>query len=257
MAWSAFCCRHSVTTEPWREQLPCLAGNLLDLREIAYCDASSLLCLITEDPYVRQYISSPPPSIEAYEGFVAWCHRKRAEGTSVCFAIVPHGLRQAVGMFQVRSLDEKFLSAEWGFVLGSAFWSTGVFEEAAALVADFAFGTLHVQRLEARAATVNKRGNGALTKLGAVGEAILRQALERDGTYHEQLLWSILAEEWNARRVLERDRFSEVLVKQNIQDAIGQMQQHLAGRGTQEIVARYAAVPVFHRRPREAGRRRH
>ena len=160
-------------------------------------------------------------------------------------------------MFQVRSLGEKFLSAEWGFVLGSAFWSTGVFEEAAALVADFAFGTLNVQRLEARAATVNKRGNGALTKLGAVGEAILRQALERDGTYHEQLLWSILAEEWNARRLLDRDRFSEVLVKQSIQDAIGQMQQHLTVAAPKTVVARYAAVPVFHRRPRAARRRRH
>jgi RimJ/RimL family protein N-acetyltransferase len=234
-----------VTSESWRERLPSLTGNLLDLREITYCDASSLLLLVSEDPHVPRYISPPPPSVEAYEGFIAWSHGERAAGKSVCFAIVPHGLRTAVGMFQVRSLDRSFFTAEWGFVLGSAFWSTGVFEEAATLVADFTFDVLHARRLEARAATVNERGNGALNKLGAVGEAILRKGLERDGVYHEQLLWSVLAEEWKARPPLAHDRFSELMVKKQIQNAISQMRQRPSPPGPEGPSSGTLPYPFF------------
>ena len=91
----------------------------------------------------------------------------------VCFGIVPAGLRDAVGLIQIRALDPSFALAAWGFVLGSAFWSSGVFEDAASSVLEFAFNVLHVHRLEARAVSKNARANGALQKLGAITEAVL------------------------------------------------------------------------------------
>ena len=39
----------------------------------------------------------------------------------------------------------------------------------------------------------NGRGNGALRKLGAVQEGVLRRSFLRHGHYHDQVLWSILA----------------------------------------------------------------
>ncbi len=164
----------------------------MDLREVASSDAHSLFALISDDPKVEQYISPPPPSEGAFAGFIDWAQRERA-GKGVCFAVVPHGLEQAVGLFQVRALEPTFFTAEWGFALGSSFWSTGIFEEAATLVADFTFDVLGAFRIEGRAATVNARGNGALTKIGAISEAILKNALGRDGTWHEQLLWTLVA----------------------------------------------------------------
>ena len=69
---------------------------------------------------------------------------------------------------------------------------------------DFAFETMGVQRLEARASTANGRGNGALAKLGAVREAVLRQAFERHGQWHDQALWGILRDDWpSASRLLD------------------------------------------------------
>ncbi|MCM3880206.1 MAG: GNAT family N-acetyltransferase, partial [Vicinamibacterales bacterium] len=53
-----------------------------------------------------------------------------------------------------------------------------------------------VHRLEARAAVQNGRGNGALRKLGAVQEGILRKSFLRGGTYLDQSLWAILPEDW-------------------------------------------------------------
>jgi RimJ/RimL family protein N-acetyltransferase len=57
-----------------------------------------------------------------------------------------------------------------------------------------------VSRLEARSATTNGRGNGALRKLGAVQEAVLRQSLRREDDYLDQVLWTITADQWHALR---------------------------------------------------------
>ena len=87
-----------------------------------------------------------------------------------------------------------------GFALAKAYWGTGVFVEAATLVATFAFDVLGVSRLEARAALDNGRGNGALRKLGAVQEVILRRAFACRGANLDLALWSILADDWRRAR---------------------------------------------------------
>jgi RimJ/RimL family protein N-acetyltransferase len=92
--------------------------------------------------------------------------------------------------------------AEWGFAMGSAFWGTGVFQEGADLVLEFAFETLGVQRLEARACVLNGRGNGALLKLGAVQEGILRKSFRRNGEYLNQVLYAILDTDWREARAI-------------------------------------------------------
>jgi RimJ/RimL family protein N-acetyltransferase len=113
----------------------------------------------------------------------------------------------AIGIFQVRQLESGFSTAEWGFAIGSPFWGAGYFVDAARLVVDFAFETIGVHRLEARAAAVNGRGNGALRKVGAVQEGVLRRAFSKDGRQMDQTLWSIIADEWRqAKAVWARAR---------------------------------------------------
>jgi RimJ/RimL family protein N-acetyltransferase len=96
--------------------------------------------------------------------------------------------------------DPIFQTGEWGFALGSAYWGSGLFLDSARQVLDFAFDHLGVRRLEARAAVVNGRGNGALRKTGAVQEGVLRRSFHRGGQFHDQVLWSILAEDWRLQR---------------------------------------------------------
>jgi RimJ/RimL family protein N-acetyltransferase len=203
-------------------------GERIHLREVVASDAVSLFSQLADDTQVQRHISPPPPSIIAFHGFISWCHRQRAEGQSICFAVVPNGLEHAVGIFQVRALGLDFSIAEWGFALGSAFWSTGIFEEGAALVAEFAFNTLGTFRLEGRAVTINGRGNGALNKLGAASEGVLRRALERDDMQHDQFIWGLLAEDWRARTGrFVRKRFSEDLARKTIEAAMAEVQSQM------------------------------
>jgi len=185
----------------WRTGLPVLTGSMITLRELRPSDAASLFESLTTREVAR-FISPPPTSVEAFERFIAWTHLQRAAGLYVCFAVIPHGSETAVGLFQVRSLEPAFANAEWGFAIGSDFWGTGVFLDGAKLVADYAFRTLGTQRLEARASTQNCRGNGALRKIGAVQEAVLRRSFLRDGEYHDQTMWTILRDDWFEMPVL-------------------------------------------------------
>jgi RimJ/RimL family protein N-acetyltransferase len=107
----------------------------------------------------------------------------------------------AIGIFQVRSLEPGFATAEWGFAMGSQYWGTGLFLDGARLVLDFAFDVIGTRRLEARAAVANGRGNGALRKVGAVQECVLRRSFLRNGQHHDQALWGILAEDWRQQRL--------------------------------------------------------
>jgi RimJ/RimL family protein N-acetyltransferase len=192
---------HTVTTSDWKQALPVLTGSMVTLRELRISDATSLLAMLSTEEVAR-FISPPPTTVEGFERFIAWTQRERAAGNYACFAVVPHGMDTAVGIFQVRQLEPGFSTAEWGFALGSAFWGTGMFMDGARLVIDFAFDVIGTHRLEARAAILNGRGNGALRKIGAMQEGILRKSFLRNGEYLDQALWTILDEDWRAQRII-------------------------------------------------------
>jgi [ribosomal protein S5]-alanine N-acetyltransferase len=187
-----------VTSSDWRSGLPVLTGACVTLRELRKTDAASLFALLTTEEVAR-FISPPPSTVEGFEKFIDWAQRQRRAGTYTCFAVTLRGFDTAIGIFQIRGSETAgFETAEWGFAIGSAFWGTGVFQEGAEMLLEFAFDTLHVRRLEARCAVQNGRGNGALIKVGAVQEAILRKSFVKNGRTYDQVLFAILESDWRA-----------------------------------------------------------
>ena len=187
----------AVVSTNWRERLPVLANQQVVLRELRASDAAPLFAMLTTEEVAR-FISPPPSTVEGFERFIAWTLRQRAAGTYVCFAVTVQGYDTAIGIFQMRETEPGFGTAEWGFALGSAFWGTGVFQQGAALLLEFAFDTMGVHRLEARAAVRNGRGNGALQKLGAVQEGTLRKSFLKNGEYLDQVLYAIVDDDWRS-----------------------------------------------------------
>ena len=187
-------------TDGWRSGLPQLTGSLVSLRELRASDAPALFATLSGEQ-VSRFISPPPATVDGFERFIGWAIRQRRAGQYVCFAVVPHGSDVAIGIFQVRSLEPAFGTAEWGFALAPEFWGAGIFMDGAKLIVDFTFEVLGAHRLEARAALQNGRGNGALRKLGAVQEGVLRRSFHKNGEYLDQALWTILQDEWQAKTV--------------------------------------------------------
>lgn len=176
----------------WRTQPLLLTADSITLRELRATDAPLLLATLSSDEVAR-FVSPPPTTVEAFERFIANLNSERQAGRLFSFGVVPKGMDDAVGIFQVRQLEPGFATAEWTFAIGSAYWGTGIFVDSARLVIDFSFGIVGVHRLEARVALKNGRGNGALRKLGASHEGVLRRSLIRNGEYLDQVLWAIVA----------------------------------------------------------------
>ena len=123
---------------------------------------------------------------------------------SAWFAVTLAGFDTAIGIFQTRAMEADFSVADWGFALGSPFWGTGVFREGAELILGFIFDTLDVHRLEAVAAIRNGRANGALLRLGAVQEGLLRRSFLCHGEYLDEALYAMLADDYHESRQRSR-----------------------------------------------------
>jgi [ribosomal protein S5]-alanine N-acetyltransferase len=186
------------TTSGWRAQLPVLQGAGLTLRELRQTDAPSLHAHLTT-AQVARFISPPPTSVSGFEDFVTWSHVRRAEGKYVCFGIVPEGSDEAVGIFQIQLAYNQ--PPEWGFVLGAQFWGTGLFVEGAAALMDFAFDDMGLERLAARAAVDNGRGNGALRKIGAIRNARIPRGVVRGVRLPDQYYWTSTPQNRPRRKV--------------------------------------------------------
>ncbi len=203
--------------EDWRSTLPVLGAGQVVLREVQAQDAQALVSLLTT-PEITRFISPPPKTAEGFERFIAASQRLRALGEGACFAVTLRDYDTAIGIFQVRQVGAPqdparqiggaIDTAEWGFAIGSAFWGTGVFEQSAALVMEFAFERVRVHRLEARCAVKNGRGGKALMKVGAVPEGILRKAFSCGDEHLDQVLYAIVENDWRACR--ERARSARV-----------------------------------------------
>jgi len=188
-----------VILQQWRRLPPVLRGGGVVLRELKLSDAPALMAMLSSEEVAR-FITPPPAPIAGFVDFVERAQDQRLQGHALTLGVVPDGYAAPVGVFQVRQAEPGFGVAEWGFALGSAFWGAGVFFASAPLVADFVFDILGARRLEARVSVRNGRGSGALRKLGAVQEALLRGALLQDGEAVDLVLWSLVADEWRVLR---------------------------------------------------------
>ena len=202
----------------WWVQVPVLSGQSICLREVEAADAAALLELFS-DPLINRYLYPPPASLIKFEGFIEWAQRQRGVAKCVCFVVVPIGVQLPIGLFQLRALDGQFQVAEWGFAMAPSFWSTGLFEEAATLVAEFAFA-IGVKRIEARAVVENGRANRALEKIGAKREALLRKAFKHS---EPQFLWAIVSDEWSAPKTPPSSPFEAARMRAQIAKAVAEM----------------------------------
>ena len=74
--------------------------------------------------------------------------------------------------------------------------------DAARLTVEFALENRGSAPPRGAGRVVNGRGNGALAKIGAVREAVLRQSFLRNGEYVDQALWSIVREDWRQAKAV-------------------------------------------------------
>jgi [ribosomal protein S5]-alanine N-acetyltransferase len=174
-----------ILTVNWRRELSRLSDGMVILRELTVKDAEALHPHLSR-PAVRRHMAPPPDTLEGLQRFARWTQTQRRDGALACFAVLPVGSLQPVGLTQIWRVTPDFKTAEWGIVLGDSFWGRGIGRAAARLLIAFAFDTLRVQRLESRVTSANERGRRLMARLGASCQ----------GVVESQELWML----WSSER---------------------------------------------------------
>ena len=189
-----------VILQQWRRLPPVLRGAGVQMRELKLSDAPALMAMLPArgDRAVRH--AAARVRRRASSNCIERAQDDRARGRAISLGVIPEGYAMPVGVFRVLQAEPEFGAAEWSFALGRAFWGAGLFFGSAPLVADFVFDVLGARRLEARVSVRNGRASGALRKLGASQEALMRAATLQNGEAVDQVLWTLVADEWRALR---------------------------------------------------------
>lgn len=179
----------------WRKELPVLVSKQVTLREVGPADLGPLVDLLAIGDATRFGADEADAELAAQQ-LIERAARDRSSGLSFTYAVTLGATLTFVGLIHVRQLDPAFEAAECDCTIVPSSRGSGVFLEAARLVGSFLFGRVGAHRLEARVLLQNGRSNGAMKKLGAVQEGVLRRAIRRGDEYHDQVLWSMLKEDW-------------------------------------------------------------
>ena len=195
----------NMSESDWREGLPLLAGRLVTLREPDLDDAGWVVDLLSVADASR--FGLPAPVTDAsVRALLTRARADRAAGFAFTYAVTLDAGRGNVGLMQIRRLDPAFELAEWEATLAPSARGTRVFIEAARLIGSFVFDVVGCRRLECRVLLQNGRANGALRKLGATQEGVLRRSVRHNGEYLDQAIWSVLKEDWRDHRGAARPR---------------------------------------------------
>lgn len=81
-------------------------------------------------------------------------------------------------------------------------WGRGYGSEATALMVDHAFGVLGLHRVALSVFAFNERALRAYARVGFTAEGRSREAIRRDGRWWDEVHMSVLAPEWQPRRVV-------------------------------------------------------
>ena len=117
--------------------------------------------------------------------------------TDDSFAIHLRGEDEPIGVVSLMHISEANASAELSIIVGHPEdRHRGYGAEAIAVLLDYAFGQLGLNRVGLSVFEFNEDAISAYKRLGFREEGRLRRALNRDGAFHDAILMSVLKEEW-------------------------------------------------------------
>ncbi len=98
-----------------------------------------------------------------------------------------------IGLYGIKMEDFR---AVMGFDLLREQWGRGYMTEAGKALINYAFGKLKLNRIQASADADNQRSIATIERMGFRREGVMRQRDFYKGAFHDDVIFSILKEEW-------------------------------------------------------------
>lgn len=174
-----------------------IRASRISLRAMSECDVDCIYAIFS-DPEVMRYWTIAPLRDRSdalrvlAESRVAFRRRE-----SIDWGIVRQDNDILIGTVTLFAIDLNHLRAEIGFALARAYWRNGYMREALHAAIAYAFGELHLRRIEADVDPRNLACVQLLRRLGFQNEGHLLERWLVNGTPQDSLLFGLLKSRWN------------------------------------------------------------
>ncbi|SFB10407.1 GNAT family N-acetyltransferase [Clostridium frigidicarnis] len=174
---------------------PEISTERLNLREIKKEDAESIYKLLSNPEVIKHDTFELFTNIKQAEDILKWFNNEFKERRAIFWGISLKNQPEIIGFCKCE-IEIPKVRADLGYDLTPEYWNMGIMTETLNAIIDFAFQTLHVNRIEAAVYTKNNASIRVLEKLGFVKEGILRERSYWRSSCHDMMMLSILKKEY-------------------------------------------------------------
>jgi RimJ/RimL family protein N-acetyltransferase len=175
-----------------------LRGKHVLLRPIKRSDISCFLKWFN-DPEVVQYVGMYLPMTEmSEEKFIEELGTTKARSdVMLVIEAIEGDSTKPIGSCGLHQINPKDRNALFGIAIGEKdYWSRGYGTEAARLLINYGFQQLNLHRVSSYALAFNERSINLHRTVGFRKEGRQRQAVFKNGQYHDHVMFGLLRDEW-------------------------------------------------------------
>jgi RimJ/RimL family protein N-acetyltransferase len=186
-----------ISKTPWALEPCTLEGKLVRLEPLAPSHAEALWA-VARDPELWRFTTVTVTTPDDMRRYVEAALDAQRDGTALPFATIWRASGQVIGSTRFGNAAPEHRRVEIGWTwLGRPWQRGGANAEAKYLMLRHAFEVWGLIRVELKTSALNQQSRGAMRKLGAVEEGVLRRhMINQDGTPRDSVFYSILDSEW-------------------------------------------------------------
>ncbi|PCJ52408.1 MAG: hypothetical protein COA79_23960 [Planctomycetota bacterium] len=179
------------------KKIPVIVGDSILIRPHRFDDAIIVQELL-QDKYIQQNTINLESgfSKKEIESWILQLDEDFINGQRIVFCIEDKISKKMIGCIGL-GLNYRFDSGDVFFWIGANFRKQGNCSEALAIVLNFAFTSLKLNRIEAQCFEFNDGSKNILLKNGFQFEGVKRDAVKKNGNYENLCQFSILGKEFS------------------------------------------------------------
>ena len=172
------------------------SGPRLSFRDFEPDDVSDVY-EYTSDPVVCQFSTWGPNTLEQTTDWVTAAARAPLEADRDAYSLAAVVNGKTIGSVGIWITDPHDCNGELGYTFHRDYWGHGYASEAAAMLLNFGFTSLGLERITATCHPENQASIRVLEKNGFAVEGRLRSHRLVRGQRRDSMLYSILRSEWS------------------------------------------------------------
>ncbi|MGC4771550.1 GNAT family N-acetyltransferase [Micromonospora sp. DT44] len=175
-----------------------ITGPRLTLREFREDDLDASMAVVGDPEVTRSLSFDARNRAEQAERLAQDITRAQTAPRPDYYLAIANDTDVLVGFIRIGLARDK--SGELGYAIRREDWNKGYATEAATLMLDFGFNTLHLHRIQAACGPDNHASQRLLARLAFTPEGRMRDHVFTNDAWRDSLLYSLLDHEWRSQR---------------------------------------------------------